>query len=82
MSPILFNLHGEYLMKEALVEVGDLKIGGRIINKVRFGDDRAITAITQEERQYTVNRLVDTGRKYAMEINNDISQLMRVSRSN
>ena len=27
------------LIKEALAEVGDLKIGGRIINKVRFADD-------------------------------------------
>ena len=34
MSPILFNLYGEYLMKEALAEVGDFNIGGRIINKV------------------------------------------------
>ena len=29
-----------------------------------------------------VNRLVDTGRKYGVEINNDKSQVMRVSRSN
>ena len=42
MSPILFNLYGEYLMKEALVEVGDFKIGGRIIIKVRFVDDTAL----------------------------------------
>ena len=46
MSPILY---GEYLMKEALTEVGDFKIGGRIINKVRFADDTAIIAKTQEE---------------------------------
>ena len=26
MSPILFNLYGESLMKEALAEVGDFKI--------------------------------------------------------
>ena len=44
MSPILFNLYAEYLMKEALAEVGDFKIGGRIINKVWFADDTAITA--------------------------------------
>ena len=31
MSPILFNLYGEYLIKEALAEVGDFKIGGRMI---------------------------------------------------
>ena len=36
-------------MKEALAEVGDLKIGERIINKVRFSDDTAIIAKTLEE---------------------------------
>ena len=41
-SPILFNLYGEYLMEDALADVGDLKIGGRIINKVRFSDDRPL----------------------------------------
>ena len=46
MSPILFNLYGEYLMKEALTGVGDFKIGGRIINKARFADDMAIIANT------------------------------------
>ena len=38
-------------MKESLTEVGDFKIGGRIINKVRFADDTAIIAKTQEELQ-------------------------------
>ena len=33
MSPILFNLYGEYLRKEALAEVRDFNIGGRITNK-------------------------------------------------
>ena len=42
MLPILFNLNGEYLMKETFAEVGDFKIGGRIINKIRFADDLLI----------------------------------------
>jgi len=82
MSPVLINLYGEYLMKEALAKVGDFKIGGRIINMVRFVDDTAIIAKNQEELQDMVNRLVDTGKKYYMEINNDKSQVMRVSSSN
>jgi Reverse transcriptase (RNA-dependent DNA polymerase). len=57
-------------------------LGGRVINKVRFADDTAIIAKTQEKLQDMVNRLVDTGRKYDMEINIDKSQVMRVSRSN
>ena len=36
-------------MKEALAEVGDFKVRGRIINKVRSADDTAIIAKTQEE---------------------------------
>ena len=63
-------------------EVGDFKIGGRIINKIRFADETAIVAKTQEELQDMVNRLVDTGRKYGMEINIDKSHVMRVSGSN
>ena len=66
----------------AIPEVGDFKIGKGIINKVRFMDDTAIIAKTQEELQDMANRLIDTGRKYGMEINTDKSQVMRVSRSN
>ena len=29
-------------MKEALAEVGDFKIGGWIINKIKFADDRLL----------------------------------------
>ena len=67
-------------MKEALTEVEDFKIGGRIINKVRFADDAAIIAKTQEELQDMVNRLVHRGRKYGMEINIDKSLVMTVLR--
>ena len=69
-------------MKEVITEVGDFKIGGGIINKVRFADYTTIIAKTQEELQDMVNRLVDTAKKYGMEIKIDNSQVMRVSRSN
>ena len=49
---------------------------------MRFAYDTAIIAKTQEELQDMVKRLVDTGRKYGMEINIDKSQIMRVSTSN
>jgi Reverse transcriptase (RNA-dependent DNA polymerase). len=69
-------------MKESLAEVVDFKIEGRIIIKIRFVDDTAIMAKTKEELQDMVNRLIDTGRKYGMEINIEKSQVMRVYRSN
>ena len=39
ISPILFNLYGQYLVKEALAEVGDFKIERRIINQARCAND-------------------------------------------
>ena len=69
-------------MKEALAEFGDLNIGGRVINKVRLTDNKAIVAKTQGELQDTAIRLVNTGRKCDIEITIDKSQVMRVSRSN
>ena len=53
-----------------------------LTNNVRFAYDTANIAKTKEELQDVVNRLVDTEKKYGMEINIDKSQVMRVSRSN
>jgi len=69
MSTILFNPYGEYLMKYALAEVCDYKIGGMIINKVKSADHTAIIDKTQVELQDAVNIFVDTDKKYGMEIN-------------
>jgi len=35
LSPALFNLYSEYLAKEALDGLGDLNIGGQIIQTVK-----------------------------------------------
>ena len=69
-SDVLFNLYEEYLMNESFTEFSDYQFGGGIINNVRFADD---TAKTLEEQQHMVDRLVDIGRKYGMEINIDES---------
>ena len=42
MSPVFLILYGEHLLKEALTEFDDFKIGGKIINKVRFAVDRLL----------------------------------------
>jgi hypothetical protein len=39
LSPSWFALYSECLAKETLEGFGDLKIGGQIINTVKYGDD-------------------------------------------
>ena len=44
MSPCLFNLYAEYLMRNAGLEKAQagIKIGGRNINNLRYADDTTL----------------------------------------
>ena len=69
MSPILFNLYSECLTKKALEGFGDFKIGGQIIHTVKYADD--LVLLTKEETvlQDIMDKLIETGRCYGMEMN-------------
>ena len=46
LSPCLFNLHADYIMKNAGLEKaqGGIKIAGRNINNLRYADDTTLMA--------------------------------------
>ena len=46
LSPYLFNLHAEYIMRNAGLEEAQagIKIAGRNINNLRFADDTTFMA--------------------------------------
>ena len=51
MSPCLFNLHAEYITRNAGLEEAQarIKIAGRNINNLRYADDTTVTAESEEE---------------------------------
>ena len=51
MSPCLFNLHAEYIIRNAGLdeEQAGIKIGGRNINNLRYADDTTLMAESEEE---------------------------------
>ena len=51
LSPCLFNLYAEYIMRNArLDQVQDgIKIAGRNINNLRYADDTTLMAESKEE---------------------------------
>ena len=51
MSPCLFNLYAEYIIRNAgLVEAqAGIKIARRNINNLRYADDTTLTAESEEE---------------------------------
>ena len=51
LSPCLFNLYAEYIMRNAGLNEAQagMKIAGRNINNLRYADDTTIMAETEEE---------------------------------
>ena len=51
LSPCLFNLYAEYIMRNAGLEEAQagIKIAGRNINNLRYADDTTLMAETEEE---------------------------------
>ena len=51
LSPFLFNLYSEYIMRNAGLEEAQagIKISGRNINNLRYGDDTTLMTESEEE---------------------------------
>ena len=51
LSPCLFNLYAEYIMKNTGLEEAQagIKIAGRNINNLRYADDTTLMAESEEE---------------------------------
>ena len=57
LSPCLFNLYAEYIMRSAGLDEaqGEIKIAGRNINNLRYTDDTTLTAESEEETKGPLN---------------------------
>jgi hypothetical protein len=77
LSPILFNLYSECLTKEAL---GDFRIGGHIIHTVKYADELVLLAKEEKVLQDMIDKLIEIGRCYGMEMNVEKTKVMRISR--
>ena len=69
MPPILFNLYSECLTKEALDGLGDFNIGGQITQTVKYADDLVLMVKVETVLQNMIDKLIETGRYYGMEMN-------------
>ena len=68
------------LSKEALEGFGDFKIGGQIINKLKYADDLVLLAKEEKVLQDTIEKLIEIGGCCGMEMNVEKTKVMRFSR--
>ena len=68
MSPCLFNLYAEYIMRNAGLEEAQagIKIAGRNINNVRYTDDTTLMAESEEELKTILMKVKEESEKVGL----------------
>ena len=67
LSPCLFNLYAEYIMRNAGLKKAQagIKIAGRNINNLRYSDDTTIMAESEEELKSLLMKVKEESEKLA-----------------
>ena len=70
MSPCLFNLYVEYIIRNAGLEAqAGIKIAGRNINNLRYADDTTRMAESEEELKSLLMKLKEESEKVDLKLN-------------
>ena len=73
LSPCLFNLYAEYIMRNARLEEtqAGIKIAGRYINNLRYADDTTLMAESEEELKSLLMKVKVQSEKVGFSENKD-----------
>ena len=68
LSPCLFNLYAEYIMRNAGLEEAQIgiKIAGRSINNLRYADDTTLMAESEEELKSLLMKVKEESEKVGL----------------
>ena len=71
LSPCLFNLYTEYIMRDAGLEEAQagIKIAGRNINNLRYADDTTLIAESEEELRSLLMKVKEESEKVGLKLN-------------
>ena len=78
LSPCLFNLYAEYIMRNAgLDEVqAGIKIAGRNTNNLRYADDTTLMAESEEELKSLLMKVKKESEKVGLKLNIQKTKIM------
>ena len=78
LSPCLFNLYAEYIMRNAGLEDAQagIKIAGRNINNLRYADDTILMAESEEELKSLLVKMKEESEKVGLKLNLQKTQIM------
>ena len=78
MSPCLFNLYAEYILRNAGLEEAQagIKIARRNINNLRYADDTALMAESEEELKSLLMKVKEESEKVGLKLNIQKTKIM------
>ena len=78
LSPCLFNLYAEYIMRNAGLEEAQagIKIAGRNINNLRYADDTTLMAESEEELKSLLMKVKEESEKVGLRLNIQKTKIM------
>ena len=78
LSPCLFNLYAEYIMRNAGLEEaqGGIKIARRNINNLRYADDTTLMAESEEELKSLLMKVKEESEKVGLKLNIQKTKIM------
>ena len=81
LSPCLFNLYAEYLMRNAGLDEAQtgIKIAGRNINNLRYADNTTIMAESEEELKSLLMKMKEETEKVVLKLNIQKTKIMASS---
>ena len=81
LSPCLFNLYAEYIMRNAGLDEAQagIKIAGRNINNLRYADDTTLTAKSKEELKSLLMKVKEENETVGLKLNIQKMKIMASS---
>ena len=81
LSPCLFNLYAEYIMRNAGLDEAwaGIKIAGRNINNLRYADDTTLMAESKEELKSLLVKVKEESEKFGLKLNIQKTKIMASS---
>ena len=78
MSPCLFNLYAEYIVRNAGLDEAQagIKIAGRNINNLRYADDTTLMAESKEELKSLLMKVKEENEKVGLKLNIQKTKIM------
>ena len=82
LSPCLFNLDAEYIMRNAGLDEAQagIKVAGRNINNLRYADDTTLMAETEEELKNLLMKVKEESKKVGLKFNIQKTKIMASGR--